>query len=275
MKLRTAVSALVTAMLLLGIVAGPASAAALKNDSISSPIVIGTVPYTNSQDTRRARTGATDPPFCYDPEGSADSNTVWYSFTPTASGRYAASTFDSDYDTTLYVGTANADGGIDVINCVDDSGGTVQSYVSFEATAGTTYLIMVGTCCGTPGSDGGGSLVFSLDVAAPALVLDVTVDSTGSVDHGVVTLTGTASCSQTPDFAEIDLSLRQDVGKRTIEGFGFTEISACGPSPTPWMIVLEGSNGRFAGGQASADISLFACSLECQNVNETFAVRLH
>lgn len=274
MKLRTAVNALVTAMLLLGILAGPTSAAPLKNDSISSPIVIGTVPYSNTQNTSRASTGATDPPFCFDPESSADSNTVWYSFTPVADGRYAANTFGSDYDTTLYVGTPNADGGIDVINCVDDSGGTLQSYVSFDATAGTTYLIMVGTCCGTPGSDGGGSLVFSLDVAAPALVIDVTVDPTGTVERGLVTLTGTASCSQTPDFAEVDISLRQRVGKRTIEGFGFTEVT-CGPSPTPWTIVLEGSNGRFAGGQASGDVSLFACALECQNVNETFTVRLH
>jgi hypothetical protein len=274
MKLRTSLSALVMALLLLGILAAPTSAAPLRNDSISSPIAIGTVPYTNSQTTTRASTGATDPPFCFDPGGSADSNTVWYSFTPVADGRYAANTFGSDYDTTLYVGTPNAAGGIDVINCTDDSGGTVQSYVSFDVTAGTTYLIMVGTCCGTPGSNGGGSLVFGLDVAAPALVIDLTVDPTGTVDRGLVTLTGTASCSQTPDYAEVDLSLQQKVGKRTIAGFGFTEVT-CGPSPTPWTIVLEGSNGRFAGGQASGDITLFACALECQSVSETFVVRLH
>jgi hypothetical protein len=275
MKKRTVISALTAGTLLLGALAAPTSAAALKNNSISSPIVVGAVPYTNSQDTRRATTGATDPAFCYDPEGSADSNTVWYSFTPTGDGRFAADTFGSDYDTTLYVGTPNGAGGIDVINCVDDSGGTVQSYVSFDAIAGTTYLIMVGTCCGTPGSDGGGALVFNLDVAGPALVLDATVNSTGSVDQGVVTLTGTATCSQSPDFAFIDVNLRQRVGRRTIEGFGEVEVSPCGPTPTAWTLVLEGFNGRFAGGQATGDLTFFACTLECQTVNETFTVKLH
>jgi len=275
MKKRAVISALTTASFLLGALAAPTWAAALKNNSISSPIVVTAVPYTNSQDTRRATTGATDPPFCYDPEGSADSNTVWYSFTPAEDGRFAANTFGSDYDTTLYVGTPNAAGGIDVINCVDDSGGTVQSYVSFDGAAGTTYLVMVGTCCGAPGSDGGGSLVFSLDVAGPPLVLDATVDPTGNVDQGVVTLTGTVTCSQTPDFAFIDLSLRQKVGQRTIEGFGSTDVGACGPTPTAWTVVLEGFNGRFAGGQATADLSFFACTVECQSVTEAFTVKLH
>ena len=274
MKTRTAVGAMTAATLLLGALAAPASAAPLRNNSISSPIVIGAVPYTNTQNTERATTGATDPPFCYDPEGSADSNTVWYSFTATEDGRLAANTFGSDYDTTLYVGTPDGAGGINVINCVDDSGGTLQSYVSFEAAADTTYLFMVGTCCGTPGSDGGGTLVFNLDVAGPALELDITVDPTGSVDRGIVTLAGTASCSATPDFAVIDLSLRQRVGQRTIEGFGSTDLSQCGPTPTTWTVVLEGFNGRFAGGQATGDITMFACALECQSIDESFTVKL-
>jgi hypothetical protein len=272
---RIGLSSFVGAVLVLGALATPVAAAPLRNDDIDSPIVIGDFPYSNTQDTQRATTGPTDPGFCYDPTGPADSNTVWYSYTATEDGRLAVSTFGSDYDTTLYVGTANDSGGIDVIGCVDDSGGGLQSYVGFDAVAGTTYLFMVGTCCGFPGSDGGGTLVFSLDVGEPALILDVTVDPTGEVDRGLVTLTGTATCSTTSDFAFIDLSLTQRVGKRTIVGFGSTELTSCGPTPTQWTLVLEGFNGRFAGGNATADVFMFACTLECANINVTVAIKLH
>jgi hypothetical protein len=272
---RIGLGAFIGATLLLGALVAPVSAAPLRNDKIDSPIVIGAFPYTNTQDTRRASTGPTDPGFCYEPSGPADSNTVWYSYTATEDGRLAVNTFGSDYDTTLYVGTANDSGGIDVISCVDDSGGVLQSYVGFDAVAGTTYLFMVGTCCQTPGSDGGGTLVFNLGVGEPALVIHVTVDPTGQVDRGVVTLTGTATCSIATDFAFIDLSLRQRVGQRTIEGFGSTDVGSCGPTPTTWTIVMEGFNGRFAGGNATADVSMFSCSLECVSISETFAVKLH
>ena len=50
-----------------------------------------------------------------------DRATVWYSFTPDADGDYLADTFGSDYDTTLYVGTPDGAGGIDVIGCIDDN----------------------------------------------------------------------------------------------------------------------------------------------------------
>lgn len=274
MNTRIGLSALVGATLVLGALAAPVAAAPLRNDDIDSPIVIGDFPYTNTQDTRRATTGSTDPSFCYDPAGPADSNTVWYSYTATEDGRLAVNTFGSNYDTTLYVGTANDAGGIDVIGCVDDSVG-LQSYVGFDAVAGTTYLFMVGTCCGSPGSGGGGTLVFNLDIGEPALLLDVTIDPTGQVDRGVVTLTGTATCSVATDFAFIDINLSQKVGQRSIEGFGSTELSSCGPTPTQWTITLEGFNGRFAGGNATGDVSIFSCSIECASVTEAFAIKLH
>ncbi len=109
-------------------------------------------------------------------------STVWYEFTPVSNERYAADTIGSDYDTTLYVGTPNGSGGIDVIACNDDAF-DLQSAVAWDVEGGTTYLLMVGTCCGGGAvgeAGGGGSLVFHLDLAPPPPTIDLTVDARGS-----------------------------------------------------------------------------------------------
>ncbi len=66
---------------------------------------------------------------------------VWFNFTPTASGNTTLSLCGSGYDTKLGVFT----GSCAALNCVagnDDFCG-LQSQVSFNATAGTTYLVHV------------------------------------------------------------------------------------------------------------------------------------
>jgi len=160
--------------------AAPVSAAPPGNDSISSPTVVGALPYSDGpHDTTEATTGATDPTTCF---GEPDRATVWYSFTPASSGSYAADTFGSDYDTTLYVGTPDGAGGINVIGCNDDAK-DLQSALSWQATAGTTYLLTVGTCCGggvVGQAGGGGMLTFHVDVAPPPPTVSITVDSAGS-----------------------------------------------------------------------------------------------
>lgn len=276
MKTRTPFAAVAAAALIALAIALPAAAAPPgRNDSIASPIVIGAIPYSNTQDTRRASIGATDPGFCFDPSAGADRNTVWYQYTATADARLAANTFGSSYDTTLYVGTPDGAGGLTVIGCTDDSAGDLQSYVGFNAVAGTTYLFMVGTCCGTSDSSSGGSLVFTLGAGVPPLVLDVTVAPTGTVDRGVVTLTGTATCSETTGFAVIEISLSQKVGQRSINGSGEAYLESCGPTPAPWTLVLEGSNGRFAGGSATGEVTLSTCgALECASTTEGVSIKL-
>jgi hypothetical protein len=248
------------------------SAAAPANDDIASPTVVGALPYSDGpHDTTEATTGATDPTFCF---GEPDQSTVWYAFTPASSGQYEADTFGSDYDTTLYVGTSDGAGGIDVIDCNDDTKG-LQSALSWQAIGGMTYLLMVGTCCGggvVGEAGGGGSLSFHVDVVPPPPTLSITVDSRGSFNgYGVATISGTLSCSNA-DGVEIDADATQRVGRILIRGFGGTFVDC---STTHWSLDVSSEDGKFLGGALSANVSAFACgTFECTDAFVTRVIRL-
>lgn len=258
--------------------AAPVLAAAPGNDDIGSPTVVGSLPYADGPvDTTGATTGATDPGFCFDP-GAPDRSTVWYSFTPTVSDSYLADTFGSDFDTTLYVGTPNGSGGIDVIGCVDDSN-SLQSAVRWDALAGTTYLLMVGTCCGggiVGEAGGGGSLTFHVDVAPPPPTVDLTVDGTGSfTSAGTARIRGTIACSGDVQFVEIHLEVTQRVGRFIIRGFGGQFYESCSTSPTPWSIDVASENNRFGGGAVQVNAFAFACTaIECADDSVSQTTRL-
>ena len=266
----------VTAGALLGaLLTTSALAAAPGNDDSATPRVVGALPYSDGPyDTTEATSAATDPGFCFEPTAGPDRSTVWYSFTPLTSGRFLADTFGSDYDTTLYVGTSDGAGGMAVIGCIDDSQG-LQSAVAWDAAAGTTYLIMVGTCCGSSPNAGGGSLIFHVDVAPPPPTVDLTVLTSGSfTPYGSATIRGTIACSNTEGGAGIDLSLRQQVGRFTIRGYGFDTFE-CSATPTPWSIVVSSDDGKFLGGQATVDAFAFACGpIECADTFTHASVRL-
>jgi hypothetical protein len=278
-RTRQAVAAIVATILVGVTFAGSVAAAAPGNDNIGSPTIVDALPYADGPyDTTEATTGATDPGFCFDPGGGADRSTVWYSFTPAASDSYLADTFGSDYDTTLYVGTPDGSGGIDVIDCVDDTNG-LQSAVRWDAQAGTTYLLMVGTCCGggvVGGAGGGGSLAFHVDVAPPPPTVDLTIDGSGSfTPYGTATISGTIACSGDVQFVEIDIDLSQRVGRFMIRGFGAQFDESCPASPTPWSIDVTGDNGKFLGGAAQVNAFAFACgAFECANDFASATVRL-
>lgn len=238
---------------LFAISATPVLAAAPSNDDIGSAIAIGAIPYSNSQDTSEATTGPTDP----DCDGAGP--TVWYEFTAAVSGRLEANTFGSDYDTTLYVGTPDGAGGVNLIACNDDTSG-IQSRVRFDADAGTSYLFMVGSFGGGPG----GELFFNLDVAPPVVPIQVsvTLDASGSFDRlGNATIRGTASCMGAA-FVELYTFARQSVGRvSTIQGdgYGFVECPATG---IPWSIQIWPYNGKFAGGPSQVSLEWVACGDE-------------
>ena len=268
---RLAVS-LSTAAIVLTALAGPVSAAPPGNDDITNPTGVGALPYSDGPyDTTEATTGSTDPTTCF---GEPDRSTVWYSFTPASSGGYAADTFGSDYDTTLYVGTPDGAGGINVIDCNDDAK-DLQSALSWAATGGTTYLLMVGTCCGggvVGQAGGGGSLRFHVDVAPPPPTLTLTVDSMGSFNgYGVATIRGSLSCSNAGGVG-IDADARQRVGRVLIRGFGGTFVDC---STTRWSMDISSEDGKYLGGALSVNVFAFACGpFECADAFVSTTVRL-
>lgn len=236
------------------------------NDDIASPIAIPAIPYSNTQDTSDATTGATDP------DCSGTGPTVWYAYTATEAGSLLAATFGSDYDTTLYVGTPDGSGGMNLIDCNDDAGNGLQSAIRFEAEAGTTYLFMIGAFAG--GS--GGSLVFSLDIAPPPLEMAITIDPRATFDaYGAMTFSGTVTCSAQTFDVGIGSQARQRVGRFIIAGYGETWLAGCGPDPSPFTIEIRSEDGRFAGGPATVYAFAYACDgISCADAFAEATVRL-
>ncbi len=75
--------------------------------------------------------------------GDAGGKSVWYEWTPQASGPASMDTSGSDFDTLLVVYTGGSVSGLTEVASNDDANGGKQSKVDFAATAGTTYRIAV------------------------------------------------------------------------------------------------------------------------------------
>ena len=264
--------------------AGSALAAAPVNDDIGTPTVVDVLPYADGpNDTTQATTGGTDPSDCI--ADTPDRSTVWYEFTPVSDERYVADTIGSDYDTTLYVGTPNGSGGIDVIACNDDAF-DLQSVVGWDVEGGTTYMLMVGTCCGggvVGEAGGGGSLVFHLDLAPPPPTIELTIDKSGSFNKaGSAIIHGTISCTNVSGLTTedttggmIQVQASQRIGRKIITGFGSGFDGPCTAEPTAWSVEVVGETGKFGGGSAQVDAFASACgSIECTEVSVSQTVRL-
>lgn len=136
--------------------APPALAQPPPNDDFDSAIVVDSLPFTDNQWTGEATWAEDDPSECH------NNGSVWYTFTPPEDIVIEANTYGSGYDTTLaaYTGVRGA---LSLVPgaCNDDYNG-LQSRVVFAATAGTNYHFLVGYCCGTGSSGGGGDLVFNV-----------------------------------------------------------------------------------------------------------------
>ena len=219
---------------------GPAMAAPPANDDFDSATRIPALPYTATLNTAEATAAADDPACTFGP-----TPTVWYSFTPTANVRVRATTLGSDYDTIICVFTGTR-GNLTDITGNDDVPNNSQSLVDFDATAGQTYVLMIGTSNGKGPGQPGGNLVLTVDVAPPPLTIRLSVDEVGSVDRaGNVTLRGTVTCSR-PELVQVLGRARQRAGRLIIDGSGFTILSCDGR--TPWEMTVNSGNALFKGG---------------------------
>jgi len=102
------------------------------------------VPFLSAIDTTNATVTYDDPALtsCSRPAGT---KSVWYSYTPSTTRLVYLDTFGSSYDTMIGVFTG-ARGSLTAVACNDDdsrSPGGINSGVSLNATAGTTYTIVV------------------------------------------------------------------------------------------------------------------------------------
>lgn len=150
--------AAVGAMVVL-ILAGPSVALAQpSNDDFANATAISSLPFSATEDTSQA---TWDPS---DPSGCSSNGSVWFAFTPSSSMEIEADTFGSGYDTVLSAWTGSQ-GSLNLVACNDDSN-SLQSKITFQAAAGTTYYFMVAFCCGD-GLDGGATLQFSVTQILP------------------------------------------------------------------------------------------------------------
>ena len=147
--------------------------------------------------------------------GNTGGRSVWYRWTAPQSGPATFDTLTSNFDTLLAIYTGSAVNALTVVGSNDDSGGGLQSSVTFNAVAGTIYRIAVDGFGAETGNitlhytstittpppvvvTTAGSLAYTENQAATAIDSGVTVtdiDSTNLVG-GSVAITGNFASGQ-------------------------------------------------------------------------------
>lgn len=148
----------------------------------------------------------------------AGDNSTWYKYTPGASQRVAFDTFDSAFNTTLSVWTGTAHP-LTEVTCNDDYENGVhptvqQSYVEFDAVAGTTYYVRVA------GHEGAEGQLF-LSLRTPTAVSIEEPDSAESSVLGVEIYPNPASRAANvvvhlPADGQVDVKLYDMLGRERI-----------------------------------------------------------
>lgn len=244
-----------------GLEAGSGAAAKLRpaNDDFNDALVISALPFTDRVSTIDARTSHDDPVTegCW--SGSTGTQTVWYQFTPSENLRINASTSGTNYDTNIFVFTGTR-GNLTLVEC-----NPLPRSMTFDAVAGETYFFLVAS-----GESSGGNLVFTVQLG---IEVGVTIDPVGTVNPstGVVTITGTVTCSR-PAFFELGAGVQQrDV--QASHGSLFAAGQCSGVSP--WQGEVQGENGRFVPGTAEVTAgALFTANEERHGEADPTTVRL-
>ncbi|MEO8293704.1 MAG: hypothetical protein ABI635_11290 [Actinomycetota bacterium] len=248
--------------------AGPAWAAAPTNDDFANATVVTVSPFTDGPvSTAEATTQTTDPVVC---AGAAHS--VWYRYTADHSGSVSFDTFGSTFDTALsaYTGT---EGALSLVACNDDAPNMLQSQITFDISAGTTYSIMAVGCCDTA-AGASGDLVVNAQASAAPFTFDVSFTS-GSVDlkTHTVTVNGAVVCSE-PGVVDLAGQLQQ----RGALGSLSAEV-ACSANRTTFTAAVSSSVGSFMPGRATVrDVAATGCgTLDCDVISlggEVATIRL-
>lgn len=236
------------------VAAAPASAVVPTNDDFANATNVGALPFTDATvNTTDATTQATDPTDC-----NGAGHSVWYSYTADFDGFVAFDTFGSNFDTVLsaYTGT---EGSLAEIACNDDTG-SFQSRIIIGVASGTTYHVMVSSCCSSESSNSG-DLTLNADVSDAPFTFDLSFSPKGSVvpKTGVATIHGTVVCSEPGYVSDIDGELQQRVGRTLVRGFFFFGTD-CSEEATPFTTTVSANNGLYVAGKATIrDVFAFGC----------------
>jgi hypothetical protein len=237
------------------------------NDDYDGRTVIGSIPFSDSVDTRHADTDADDEEINAQCGAPATDASVWYEYTATSDGSILIDVSGSSYSAGVAVATGSP-GSFSVITCG-------PGFVAFGTLAGETYTILVFDDQ-LDGGGNGGTLQIVVDVGPPPPEVDVTVDPTGSFNSqtGSATVSGTVTCTGQVDFSFLDVEVRQRVGRFVISGFGSTDF-ICDGTTQSWSVEVFPSNGVFKGGQAVTVTFAVACGpIECAFDEQQTTVRL-
>jgi hypothetical protein len=247
---RTAVAALVltTAVITTG---APAFAAPPSNDTYAGRQVVS-IGFSDTVDTSEATTDADDAAMNATCGAPATDASVWYEITPASDGGIAVDVSESSYSAGVLVATGNPTDGFQIVTCAPGAAG-------WFAQAGETYAVLA-IDDQFDGGGNGGTLRINVTEIPPPPEIDVTVNRFGTFNSktGSATISGTVTCTGDAQFAGLDTEVRQNVGRFTITGFGFTEVF-CDGATRPWTLEVTPFNGKFAGGKAVSVTFAFAC----------------
>jgi hypothetical protein len=245
---RAAVAALILATMVTS--AGTALAVAPGNDVYGGRTVVGAVPFTDSMDTTEATTDSNDSNLNVACGAPATDASVWYDVTAVTDGGLAADVSSSTYSAGVIVATGSP-GNWSLVACGPGA-------VGWTATAGTTYAILVFDDQ-ADGTGNGGTLNLTIDTIPAPPTVDLTVNPFAAFnsDTGSATVSGTLVCTGA-EFASVETSLSQRVGRFTIHGFGFSG-AVCDGTVQTWTAEVLPENGTFAGGKAATITVAFAC----------------
>jgi hypothetical protein len=222
------------------LIVGQAPSATNDNIKFATVIAPAALPFRITEDTTQATTntgGFNDPaPACATKGGTVNlgkEKSVWFTFTPTSSGKVIAHTRFSGYDTVLSVWTSNAPtfSTFTPVACNDDfiPGTLVWSLAGFNVTAGTQYFFMVTDVAGV-----GGTMVFSLDFASAAPAND---DFNNAIDASATPFSNTANSIQ----ATLDTGTRVDPTPSCT--VGQPNVATSGKANSVWYKYVATANG--------------------------------
>jgi hypothetical protein len=233
--------------------AAPVLAAAPSNDLRSGTTHVTALPFSETVDTSQATTDADDLDIATNCLGvPALDASVWYDVTLSADTGVLLDLSGSDYSAGAIVATGGP-GAWNVVTCAPGA-------VVWGATAGTTYTILVFDDQ-SDGAGNGGSLSVAFSEAPPPPVLSLTVNPRGmfNAKTGGATVRGTVTCTGSPEFSFIDVSMRQKTGRLFIDGEGFIEGFTCDGTTQNWSVDIVPFNGVFKGGRTATFTFAAAC----------------